>query len=140
MSRKRSQLALAHLEVLGLGVWLVQKPRQVDVQKGRNVTEVEQTDMTKVDRFLIQHIWRNHPHRNHVPRRPHGFPLGNRGDGESARESVLVAGLEERESERRPLEKPQRVTRGGVHPALDRAKVRVREQGDGVPIVELFKS
>ena len=112
----------------------------MNVQEGRDVTEVEQTDMTEVDRLLVKQLGRDHSHRNHVPRRPHGFPLIDRGDGERARGRNADGRFEERERERRSLEKPQRVTRGGVHPALDWTKVCNREQAKGILLAELVQS
>lgn len=66
--------------MVGFGVRLAQEPGQVDVQEGRDVTEVEQTDVTEVDRFLVKQAGRNHSHRDHVPGRPGGFPIGDGGD------------------------------------------------------------
>lgn len=118
---------------------LIQEPRQVDVQEGRDVTEVEQADVTEVDRFLVEQMGRNHSHRDHVPGGPHGFPISDGGYGERVRGSDLLGRLEEREYKRRPLEEPQRVTRGGVHPTLDQTKARVREQGEGILIAKLLQ-
>ena len=54
----------------------------MDVQEGRDMTEIEQADMPEVNRFLVKQIRRNHSHCDHIPRRPDGFPLGERGNGE----------------------------------------------------------
>jgi hypothetical protein len=112
----------------------------VDIQEGRDVTEIEQTDMAEGDRILVKQIWRNHSQRDRVPYRPEGFPRSNGGYGERVCGSNPVGRFEEREQNRRPLEKPQRVIRGGVHPALDRAKVCICEQREGVLFAELVRS
>lgn len=93
--------------------------------------------MAEVDRFLVKQLGRHHSHCYHVPSRPHGFPLGDGGNGEMIGGSKLAGRLEEREYKRRPLEEPQRVTRGGVHPTLNRTKFRVREQGEDILVTEL---
>jgi hypothetical protein len=110
----------------------------MDIQESRDVTEVKQTDMAEVDRFLVKQIRRNHSHSDHVPRRPDGLPVSNGGDREGARGSSSAGRLEEGERERRPLEEPKRITRGGVHPALDGTKVCRCEQGEGVLFAELL--
>ena len=135
----KSQLIRTHLEVIGFGVRLIQEPRQVDVEERRDVPEVEQTNVAEVYRFLVKQPGRNHPHGDHVPRSPHGLPISNGGDGQRVRGRNLLGRFEERVYECRPLEEPQGVTGGGVHPTLDRAKIRVREQGEGIPFAELFQ-
>jgi len=49
-----SRSTRTHFEVIRFGMWLVQESRQMDVQEGRNVTEVEQTYVPEVDRFLVK--------------------------------------------------------------------------------------
>jgi len=70
------------------------------------MTEIEQADMSEVDRFLVEYIRRYHSHCDHVPRRPEGFPLCERGGGERARRNDTVGRFEERERKRRSLKKP----------------------------------
>ena len=112
----------------------------MDIQESRDVTEVKQTDVAEVDRFLVKQIRRNHSHSDHVPRRPGGLPVGNGGDREGVQGSNSAGRPEEGGRERWPLEEPKRITRGGVHSALDGTKVCRCEQGEGVLFAEMLQT
>lgn len=85
---------------------LTQEPRQVDVQESWDVAEIEQTDMSEVDRFLVKQFGRNHPHCDRVPCRPEGFPLGEGGNRERAGSGDTMGRFKEGEYKRWPLEEP----------------------------------
>ena len=44
-----------NFEIFGFGVWFTQEVGQMDVQKRWNMTGVEKTDMSQVNRFFEQH-------------------------------------------------------------------------------------
>lgn len=59
---------------------LFQKSGQVDVEESRNMPQVEQTDVSQVDRLLEQHRRRDHTPGDAVPSGPHVPPVLRRRD------------------------------------------------------------
>lgn len=106
-----------YLEVLRLGVRFLQQSRQMNVQEGGNVAEVEQANVPQVNRFLVQHRGGNHPPGYEVPCIPDFFPLLPGWDGEWSPSigclQLFIAcdsqgrSAEEGEHEWRALEKPE---------------------------------
>ena len=79
---------------------------------------VEEADVTKVDRLLEQHRWRNHAPVDEVPCSPHVVPLLD--SRQTKRRARFGWGGEKREHEQRTLKQPERVPRSTVGPAMNR--------------------
>jgi hypothetical protein len=58
------------LEVLWLGMGLVEVSREEDVEESWDMTDVEKILVSKIDRFLQQHLLLDHPQRDPIPERP----------------------------------------------------------------------
>jgi hypothetical protein len=58
------------LEVLWLGMGLVEVSREEDVEESWDMTDVEKILVSKIDRLLQQHLLLDHPQRDPIPERP----------------------------------------------------------------------
>lgn len=52
------------LEMLWFRMFSLQRPSEVDVEEGRDVTQVEKTLVSEVNRFLVQHALWDHIQRD----------------------------------------------------------------------------
>lgn len=57
---------------------LLQEFGQLDVKKGWDVTEIEETNVSKIDGFLIKHCRRNHAQSDEIPKAPQRLPILSR--------------------------------------------------------------
>ena len=73
---KFTRLYLKYIfELFGFGMRLPKKPGEMDVEESGDMTQVKQTDMSQINRFLEKHRRGNHATRDEVPDSPQVLPI-----------------------------------------------------------------